>query len=69
MKTLPPPDELLEARDWLLAGAPAASKNHDAKQSVKILLTLINALPAYIELYKFGTPAWREAMGLPAEKT
>ena len=68
MKELPPPSALLEARDWLGAGAPAASKHHDAKESVKTLLDLIAALPSRIELYCYGTPAWRKAMGFDDDK-
>jgi uncharacterized protein YqgQ len=55
-RNLPHPEDLLQARYWLFAGAPAASRDHDAKFAVKILINLVEALPAYFDLYCYGKP-------------
>lgn len=54
-RELPEVVELLEARDWLFAGAPSAARDHDPKHAVKILIQLIEALPAIIPMYCYGT--------------
>ena len=58
----PHPRHVLDARDWLLAGAPAAAKDHDAPASVKTLLVILDVLPKLDARYNFGTDEWREAM-------
>lgn len=61
-RDLPHPRELLDARAWLHAGAPAAALGIDAREAVLVLLQLIEALPALIPLYCYGTPENRAAM-------
>ena len=59
---LPTPCQLLKAREWLRAGAPAAARNFDAGEAVQILCRLIAALPAALPVYRYGTSENREAM-------
>jgi hypothetical protein len=51
------------ARSWLFAGAPAASRDHDAKEAVATIVKLIEALPHYIKMYAFGSSEWRKVNG------
>ncbi len=55
MKTpLPTREELLDARDWLLRGAPAVmSRNAQPKAALRVLLRLIEALPQRIPEYRW----------------
>ena len=53
-RPLPHPEDLLHARYWLFAGAPAASRDHDAKFAVKVLIQLVEALPEHFDLYCYG---------------
>lgn len=62
LQKLPTPCKLLEAQDWLRAGAPAASRHHDAVEAVRTLAQLIEALPAILPVYCYGTPENRAAM-------
>ena len=53
---------ILLARDWLFAGCPAASRNHDAKGAARILLDLVEALPQHFPEYAWGSPEWKAAL-------
>ena len=64
---LPHPDAVVAALDWLRAGCPAVSRDHDAKAAVKTLLRVVNMLPKLAPVYSYSSPEWREAMGLPKE--
>jgi hypothetical protein len=57
--TLPRIDRLLEARAWLFAGAPAASRDHDPVQSVRTLIELVEGLPGVLPVYCHATPEHR----------
>ena len=59
---LPSTQALIDARSWLMAGAPAASRDHDAKEAVRTLFTICEALPEYFEQYCYGTEAYRKEM-------
>jgi hypothetical protein len=61
-RDLPTPCQLLRARDWLWAGAPAAARDYDAKEAVKTLCVLIDAMPALLPIYCYGTPENRKAL-------
>lgn len=61
-KTLPTPCALSYARSWLMAGAPAAARDFDPAVAVKTLYQLIEALPAVIPMYCYGTPENRRAV-------
>ena len=61
-KDLPNVKLLLEARGWLLQGAPSASKHHDAPKCVKTLLRLIDALPKHMDMYAYGTEEYRKSI-------
>jgi hypothetical protein len=65
---LPSTRELIDARSWLMAGAPAASKDHDAKAAVRVLFTICEALPEYFEQYCYGTEAYRKEMTKPIKR-
>jgi hypothetical protein len=58
---LPKVSDLLEARAWLQAGAPAASRHHDGVRAVTILYELIESLPEHIPMYCYGTEENRAA--------
>ena len=58
---LPGPDALIRARAWLLTGAPVAHRDHDAPAAVRTLLDLLDALPARLPEYAWGSPEWRAA--------
>lgn len=60
MRKPPTPRELLQAREWLRAGCPAASKKHDAAQCAIILYDLLEWLPTVRPEYAYGTPQWKE---------
>jgi predicted HTH transcriptional regulator len=61
-RTLPHPEDVLDARQWLLMGAPAASRDHHAPQRVRTLLRLMEALPLLHPVYGHGTPERQAAM-------
>jgi hypothetical protein len=57
-RPLPTRDDVLRARDWLRAGAPAAPTKRAADagpdRAVAVLLQLIEALPDRIPEYCYG---------------
>lgn len=55
MSELPHPQDVVEALTWLQLGAPAAHRNYNAPQMVKILINLVEALPAHHKVYCWGT--------------
>ena len=59
---LPSTREVIAARAWLQAGAPAAAKGPDPRLAVRALLALIEALPGYFPKYCYGTPEHRAEM-------
>ena len=61
----PHPEAVVAALDWLRAGCPVVSQDHDAKAAVKTLLAVCEVLPRLAPVYRFGSPEWRESMGLP----
>lgn len=58
----PHPSDVVEARCWLLAGAPAASREHKAPEAVRTLLAVLDALPSLDSRYAFGSEEWKAAM-------
>lgn len=56
---LPSVYELLYARSWVLAGCPAAAKDHDAPEAARVLMKLFNALPGHLPVYCYGTPEYK----------
>jgi len=52
---LPHPADIQDARSWLFQGAPAAHRDYDAAEMVKILIELVEALPAHHKVYCWGT--------------
>ena len=61
---LPGPARLLRARGWLRMGCPIAGDDINALEARETLLGLINALPALLPVYRYGTAenvaAWRD---------
>lgn len=56
MSKMPPIDKIHQARYWLFAGAPAASRDYDSSEMVKILLMIVEGLPSIDPTYCHGTP-------------
>ncbi len=60
---LPNPADVVDALRWLQTGSPAVWKKvgleggtfFEAKDAVKTLIQLVEALPGYFELYSFGS--------------
>lgn len=64
---LPHPDDIVDVRDWLRAGAPSAHKDYNAPNMVSILKDLIYALPTLNKRYSYGSDEWREAIKEPSK--
>jgi hypothetical protein len=52
---LPHPADIQEVRNWLFLGAPAAHRDYNAAEMVKILIELVEALPSHHKVYCWGT--------------
>lgn len=58
----PHPGDVVLARDWLRAGAPVVSKEHDGPKAVKTLMAVLELLPSLDARYAWGTDEWKAAM-------
>ena len=57
---LPTWEELLDVRDWLGAGCPAAWHREPGPEViVKRLWKLIEGLPKHLPIYAYASPEWR----------
>ena len=45
-----------------MAGAPSAARDYDAREAVKTLYLLLEALPSHMPVYCYGTSENREAL-------
>lgn len=61
-KELPHPADVLILRDWVMAGCPAASRDHNAKACAATLLDVLKALPKLDPLYRYGSRENEKAM-------
>jgi len=70
-KPLPHPTDVVDALDWLREGAPAVRRRSapKAEKALRTLLALLDALPAHLPVYCYGSPEWRAAMGIPEDAT
>ena len=59
--SLPSPDAVLNAREWLRAGCPALTRAGQpcAANSIATLRRLVDALPSHLPLYCYGSDEWR----------
>lgn len=66
-RQLPHPEDVIEARAWLLAGCPAYpakdafGERRDVKKCIDTLVELMEALPSHLPVYAFGSPENMEA--------
>lgn len=61
-KDLPHPADVLTLRDWVYAGCPVSSRDHDARGCVKTLVAVLQALPRLDPLYCYGSRENEKAM-------
>jgi hypothetical protein len=56
---LPTWEELVRVTGWILQGCPAAHRDYDAREMVRLLHKLMEGLPEHIRIYCWGAPEWK----------